>query len=54
MQALQGQSSRKEVAKKKLKFKELQGLSEGDTTPSEFDPNDSDLDSSDDDDDESD
>lgn len=46
MQALQGQSSRKELAKKKLKYKELQGLSEGDTTPSEFDPNDSDLDSS--------
>ena len=50
MQALQGQSSRKELAKKKLKFKELQGLSEGDTSPSEFDPADSDLESSENDD----
>ena len=47
MQAMQGRSSKSEIAKKKLKYKELQGLSDGDSTPSDFDPNDSDLDSSD-------
>ena len=34
------------VEKKKRKYKEINDLDSGDTTPSDFDPNDSDLDSS--------
>ena len=37
----------KVVTKRKGKFKEMQGLSDGDTTPSEFDPDDSQYDESD-------
>ena len=44
--ALQGGSKGSaSLAKKKLKYKEMQGLSDGDSTPSDFDPKDSDLDS---------
>ena len=47
MQMMQGKHSWTQINQKKSKFKELQGLSDGDTTPSDFDANDSDLDSSD-------
>lgn len=43
MKAMHGGRSNKSkvVTKRKGKFKEMQGLSDGDTTPSEFDPDDS-------------
>ena len=45
MSAMQGKSTKSEINKKKRKYKEREGLSDGDTTPSDFDENDSDLDS---------
>jgi len=49
MEALHGKGKNSKMAeKKKRKYKEMQGLSDGDTTPSDFDPNDSDLDSDED------
>ena len=47
MQMMQGNQTWAAINKKKSKYKEQQGLSDGDTTPSDFDANDSDLDSSD-------
>ena len=47
MQMMQGNQTWAAIHKKKSKYKEQQGLSDGDTTPSDFDANDSDLDSSD-------
>ena len=52
MKALNGNSRRSNNAvteKKKRKYKELNAMDSGDTTPSDFDPNDSDLDSSEED-----
>ena len=43
MKAMHGGRNNKSrmVTKRKNKFKEMQGLSDGDTTPSDFDPDDS-------------
>lgn len=45
MAAMQGAKSKKSITKeRKDKYKKMNDLSDGDTTPSDFDPNDSDLD----------
>ena len=46
MDTMHGRGRNGAIAKKKRKFKQMQDLSDGDTTPSDFDPNDSELDSS--------
>ena len=45
MKAMQGKSTWEGMARKKSAYKEEHGLSDGDTTPSEFDPHESDSDS---------